>query len=126
RRGLHEFMVGAKIDPIFGPVVLVGDGGRYVEALGDVAVLVPPFDIEEALAALGRLRIAPPHAGVRGEPAGDVAAPAGVAVGIGRLARAAEGRITSLDVNPVIVGAVGEGAVLVDALVERADEGATK
>ncbi len=126
RRGLHEFMVGAKIDPIFGPVVLVGDGGRYVEALGDVAVLVPPFDIEEALAALGRLRIAPLYAGVRGEPAWDMAALAEVAVGIGRLVRDAEGRITSLDVNPVIVGAVGEGAVIVDALVERADEGATK
>lgn len=123
RRGLHEFMVGAKIDPIFGPVVLVGDGGRYVEALGDVAVLVPPFDVEEALAALGRLRIAPLYAGVRGEPAWDMGALAEIAVGIGRLVRDADGRIASLDVNPVIVGAVGEGAVIVDALVERAGEG---
>ncbi len=125
RRGLHEFMVGAKIDPVFGPVVLVGDGGRYVEALGDVAVLVPPFDVDEALATLGRLRIAPLYAGVRGEPAWDMRALAEIAIGIGRLVRDADGLIASLDVNPVIVGAVGEGAVIVDALVERAGKGAS-
>src|SRR5690606_26200250 len=85
RRGLHEFMVGARVDPIFGPVVLVGDGGRNVEALGDVAVLVPPFDADQVLAALARLRIAPLYAGVRGEPAWDMTALAEIAVGLGRL-----------------------------------------
>lgn len=124
RRGLHEFMVGARVDPIFGPVVLVGDGGRNVEALGDVAVLVPPFDVDEVLAALDRLRIAPLYAGVRGEPAWDMTALAEIAVALGRLVRDADGRIASLDINPVIVGAAGEGAVIVDALVERAGDGA--
>lgn len=121
RRGLHEFMVGARVDPVFGPVVLVGDGGRNVEALGDVVVLVPPFDVAEVLAALDRLRIAPLYAGVRGEPAWDMAALAEIAVAVGQLIRDADGRIASLDINPVIVGAVGEGAVIVDALVERAN-----
>ncbi|MFA7504955.1 MAG: acetate--CoA ligase family protein [Burkholderiaceae bacterium] len=120
RRGRHEFMVGARVDPIFGPVVLVGDGGRNVEALGDVVVLVPPFDVAEVLAALDRLRIAPLYAGVRGDPAWDMTALAGIAVTVGRLIRDADGAIASLDINPVIVGAVGEGAVIVDALVERA------
>ncbi len=123
RRGLHEFMVGARVDPIFGPVVLVGDGGRNVEALGDVVVLVPPFDVAAVLAALDRLRIAPLYAGVRGEPAWDMVALAEIAVAVGRLIRDADGRIASLDINPVIVGAVGEGAVIVDALVERAGAG---
>ncbi|HLT02099.1 MAG TPA: acetate--CoA ligase family protein [Geminicoccaceae bacterium] len=120
RRGLHEFMVGARVDPIFGPVVLVGDGGRNVEALGDVVVLVPPFDVAEVLASLDRLRIAPLYAGVRGEAAWDMAALAEIAVALGQLIRDADGRIASLDINPVIVGAAGEGAVIVDALVERA------
>lgn len=120
RRGLHEFMVGARIDPTFGPVVLVGDGGRNVEALGDVVVLVPPFDTAEVLAALDRLHIAPLYPGVRGEAAWDLTALAQVVIDVGRLIRDATGEIASLDINPVIVGARGTGATIVDALIERA------
>jgi acetate---CoA ligase (ADP-forming) len=120
RQGRREFMVGARLDPVFGPVVVLGDGGRYVEALKDFALLVPPFDAGEVKAALGRLRIAPLLAGVRGEPALDVEALAAVAIRVGRLIGSARGRIASLDLNPVMVGASGEGAVIVDALVERA------
>jgi hypothetical protein len=65
------------------------------------------------------LRIAPLIHGVRGEPPLDVAALAAVAIGVGRLIRAARGKIASLDLNPVMVGAVGEGALVVDALIER-------
>ncbi|MCM5570336.1 acetate--CoA ligase family protein [Burkholderiaceae bacterium FT117] len=119
RRGRHEFMVGARIDPVFGPVVLVGDGGRYVEALKDFAILLPPFDAGEVLQALHGLRIAPLFGGLRGEPPMDLEALAAIAVGVGRLLRDAQGSIASIDLNPVIVGAAGEGAVIVDALVER-------
>lgn len=119
-RGRHEFMVGARQDPVFGPVVVVGDGGRYVEALQDVAVLLPPFDSADVGAALRTLRIAPLLEGVRGEPPLDVAALCAVVVAVGRLIAAASGRIASIDVNPVLVGARGEGAMVLDALVERA------
>ncbi len=43
-RGRRELMIGARLDPVFGPVVLVGDGGKYVEAMPDAQVLLPPFD----------------------------------------------------------------------------------
>lgn len=119
-KGRHEFMVGARIDPVFGPVVVVGDGGTYVEALPDVAVLLPPFDTAEVKAALNTLRIAPLLGGVRGEPPLDVEALAAVVVAVGRLIVAGAGSIASIDVNPVMVGAAGEGAMVVDALVERA------
>ncbi|MGO4395993.1 acetate--CoA ligase family protein [Variovorax sp. M-6] len=119
-RGRHEFMVGARQDPVFGPVVVVGDGGKYVEALQDVAVLLPPFDSADVGAALRTLRIAPLLEGVRGEPPLDVAALCAVVVAVGRLIAAASGRIASIDVNPVLVGARGEGAMVLDALVERA------
>ncbi len=119
-KGRHEFMVGARRDPVFGPVVVVGDGGKYVEALQDVAVLLPPFDVADVQAALRTLRIAPLLEGVRGEPPLDVAALAAVVVEVGRLIAAEPGEIASIDVNPVMVGARGEGAVVVDALVERA------
>lgn len=118
RKGQHEFMVGARMDPIFGPVVVVGDGGKYVEALKDCAVLLPPFSEADVQAALRTLRIAPLLDGVRGEPPLDVAALSRVAVAVGQVIAGAGGAIASLDLNPVMVGAAGQGAVVVDALVE--------
>lgn len=119
RRGQHEFMVGARIDPVFGPVVVVGDGGKYVEALQDVAVLVPPFAAADVTAALRTLRIAPLLEGVRGDPPLDIDALAAVVVAVGQLIVGAGGAIASIDVNPVLVAARGHGAVVLDALVER-------
>lgn len=118
-KGEHEFALGARIDPQFGPVVLVGDGGKYIEALGDVALLLPPFDTDAVRAALDCLRIAPILGGVRGEPPLDTEALCAMAVALGRMMVAAEGRIASVDVNPVIVRAAGAGAVIVDGLIER-------
>lgn len=119
RRGQHEFMVGARIDPVFGPVVVVGDGGKYVEALQDVAVLLPPFAAADVTATLRTLRIAPLLEGVRGDPPLDIDALAEVAVAVGQLIVGAGGAIASIDVNPVLVAARGQGAVVLDALIER-------
>jgi len=116
----REFVVGAKLDPIFGPVVMIGDGGKYVEALPDVVLLLPPFSRGDAAEAIGRLRIAPILAGVRGEPAADVAALAEAALRLATIIAHAKGKIAAIDLNPVMVGAAGQGAVVVDALVERA------
>jgi succinyl-CoA synthetase beta subunit len=118
-RGRHECMVGARFDPVFGPVVMIGAGGKYVEALKDYAVLLPPFNLEQVERALRGLRMAPLLDGVRGDAPMDVKAFAQVAVSVGRLMMAAGPSIASLDLNPVMVGAVGEGAVVVDALLER-------
>jgi len=119
RKGRRELMVGARVDSVFGPIVIVGDGGKYVEALKDFAILVPPFDADDIRKALRGLRIGPIVDGVRGEPPLDVDALASIAIGVGRLIRAAKGGIASIDLNPVMVGAAGEGAVVVDALIER-------
>jgi hypothetical protein len=81
--------------------------------------LIPPFDAAEVKEALSGLRIAPLLGGVRGEPPLDVDALAAIAIGVGRLVRAGTGKIASIDLNPVIVGAAGEGAVVVDGLIER-------
>ncbi|RSE90437.1 acetate--CoA ligase family protein [Achromobacter denitrificans] len=121
QRGLHELALGVRNDPVFGPVVMVGAGGKYVEALGDVALLMPPFSAEDALAALRGLRIGRLLAGVRGEPAADMQAVAEQAARLGRYAQAAAGHVASIDINPVLVGAQGEGAVALDALVELSD-----
>src|SRR5262249_13855028 len=62
--GRREMMIGAHRDPVFGPVLALGDGGKYVEALPDLRLLLPPFAAEEARVALRRLRLAPLFAGV--------------------------------------------------------------
>jgi len=111
-------MAGARQDPVFGPVV-VGDGGKYVQALQDIAVLIPPFDSADVYAALKTLRIAPLLDGVRGEPPLDAAALCAVVIALGRLIAAAPDSIAAIDLDPVLVGARGEGAMVVDALVER-------
>jgi len=117
-RGQRELALGARVDARFGPVVMVGDGGKYVEALKDFALLIPPFDTDEVLDALARLHIAPVLHGVRGEPALDLEAVAAIAMRLGDIMQAGRGRIASIDLNPVMVKAKGEGAVVADALVE--------
>ena len=58
-RGLHEALVGASLDPVFGPVMLLGAGGVYVEAVPDTQVLIAPCTVEEVHEAIARLRMAP-------------------------------------------------------------------
>lgn len=119
RAGKHELMVGARFDPVFGPVVMVGAGGKYVEALNDYAVILPPFSQEQVESALRGLRLAPMIDGVRGDAPMDISAFSGIAVAVGKIALSAGSAISSLDLNPVMVGAIGEGAIVVDALIER-------
>jgi acetate---CoA ligase (ADP-forming) len=119
-RGRREMMIGARVDPVFGPVVLIGDGGKYVEAMPDVQLLIAPFTAAEARAALGRLRMAPLLAGVRGEPALDVEAFCDAALAVCRLMMDSRAGVVNLDLNPVLVGAAGEGCTALDAVVYRA------
>ena len=108
--GRRELALGARVDPSFGPVVLVGDGGIYLEALKDFQLLLPPFGEREALAALARLRIAPLLSGARPS----------MAVQLGDAMLGSRGRVASIDVNPVMLYERGGGALAVDALVETA------
>jgi acetate---CoA ligase (ADP-forming) len=115
-RGRRELLLGARHDPTFGPIVVVGDGGAYVEAMPDIAVLIPPFDADDVRAALDRLRIAPLFAGVRGEPPMDVAAFADAALAVGRLIGDPASGLVDLDVNPVMIRSAGDGCVALDAV----------
>src|SRR5205814_2247195 len=66
-----EILVGARVDPDFGPLIVVGGGGITVELYRDVAVRVAPIDESEALAALASTRVSRILDGWRGGPAGD-------------------------------------------------------
>jgi acyl-CoA synthetase (NDP forming) len=120
-KGQHEFLIGAHIDPVFGPVVLVGDGGKYVEALPDTQLLLPPFNADDVRLALSRLRIAALFDGVRGEPAMDIAAIVNAVLAVGEMMLSSDANVVSADFNPVIVGAAGQGCAAVDALISVSD-----
>ena len=115
--GRREIMIGAHRDAVFGPVVAVGDGGKYVEIFRDTALLLPPFSKDDAREALGRLRIAPLFAGVRGESPMDIDSLCDAVVGIGALMLDPAARVMSLDLNPVLLDSAGKGCVVVDAVV---------
>ena len=119
--GVAEVILGAHVDPVFGPVVMVGVGGTYVEALADVQFLLPPFDVDDVRRAICRLVFATIFEGYRGRPPADVDAWAAAAVQLGEVMAAAGCPIESIDANPVILGprtAGGDGgAVVVDAVV---------
>ena len=117
-RGGRELALGARIDPQFGVLVLIGDGGITLEALRDFRLLLAPCREEEVLAKLAELRIAPLLGALRGQPARDVRAFASMAARLGDAMLAWNGTVATVDVNPVMV--FDTGAAALDALVERA------
>jgi acyl-CoA synthetase (NDP forming) len=114
-----ELMVGAKRDPAWGTVLLLGLGGIWAEALGDVQVLPGTADATQVREALGKLRSAKLLAGVRGAPPADIEAAVQVVLAIGRL-MASVPELTEIDINPLMVHARGSGATALDALVVTA------
>src|SRR5947209_2414341 len=91
-----EMIVGARRDPVFGPVVLVGLGGAWVEALGDAALRLAPVDRAGAEAMLDELRGARLLAGFRGAPPVDRRTLADLIVAVSRRA-ANEPTVVELD-----------------------------
>jgi acyl-CoA synthetase (NDP forming) len=116
-RGL-ELVVGAKRDADWGPVVLVGLGGIWIEALKDVRLI--PADMAEADIAveLTRLKAAVVLQGIRGAAAVDVPAIARVVAQVGAQMRA-NSNITEIDINPLVAYPLGSAVpvLALDALV---------
>jgi acyl-CoA synthetase (NDP forming) len=118
--GGTEMIVGIKSDPLFGPAVVCGFGGIFVEVLRDVSLRVPPLSVDEAREMLGELRGAALLRGARGRPPADVAALADTLVRVAALAQAHRDRLRALDLNPLVVLDEGRGVVAVDWLIELA------
>jgi acyl-CoA synthetase (NDP forming) len=114
-RGL-ELVVGARRDPRWGPVLMLGLGGIWVEALGDVRLMAPDLTEDEIVEELGKLKTAKLLHGFRSSPPVDVKAVAAAAAALGRLMRARPD-VIEVDVNPLMVHAAGHGATALDALI---------
>ncbi len=113
-----EMLLGAKLDPSFGPIVACGLGGIHTETLRDVVVGIPPLSAADGLEMLQRLRSWPLLEGRRGAPRGDVPALCHAISALGTLALALGPRLRAIDINPVLVYPEGAGALAVDVLVE--------
>jgi acyl-CoA synthetase (NDP forming) len=111
-----ELMIGAKRDQAWGTVLLVGLGGIWVEALGDVELLPVDAEKEQIMEALNKLRASKLLTGFRGAPPADVDAVAQAVLALGRLMQTTPD-IVEIDVNPLMVHAKGEGATALDALI---------
>ena len=112
-----ETIIGVHQDPVFGPVVLFGLGGIFVEVLKDVTFRIAPFGLNEAYRMIDEVRGRTLLDGVRGQPAADVEALAQALSQLSVYAAAHADAIESIDINPFLVKAKGEGAVAVDALI---------
>ena len=110
-------MLGARTDPQFGPVVLIGFGGVYAETLKDVVFALPPFGTEHARHCVDRLRLRPMLDGQRGQPPADVDAFCDAAARFSVMVDALRDGIREMDINPIIVHETG--CTIVDALVVR-------
>jgi acetyl coenzyme A synthetase (ADP forming)-like protein len=109
-----EALVGVTRDPALGPLVVAGLGGVQAEILRDVVFRLPPLSVAGADEMIGELRGRALFDGFRGAPPADRAALADVVARVAALADLVP-ELRELDLNPVIVGAAGRGAVVVDA-----------
>ncbi len=108
-----EVILGAQRDPQFGPLLMFGMGGIYVEVMRDVAFRLAPIAAADAREMIGETAVGKILAGVRGQPPADVEAVVETLQRVGQLV-ADFPAIAELDINPLIVGKAGEGAWAVD------------
>ncbi len=112
-----EAILGVQRDPVFGPVVMLGLGGVFVEVLRDVTFRLAPFDAAQARRMIAELKGAAVFDGVRGAPPADVDALAEALAALSRFAAANARWVETIDVNPFVVLPQGAGALALDALI---------
>jgi acyl-CoA synthetase (NDP forming) len=118
-----ELIMGLNHDPQLGPVLVLGLGGILVELLRDTVIGLPPLSMEQAAGLLDSLKGARLLQGFRGKPAVDREALCSLLVNLSRLAVDLGGEIESLDLNPVMALPEGQGAWVVDILIQSKQAG---
>jgi acetyltransferase len=116
RSGRIEVIVGAQRDPQFGPLLMFGLGGTYVEVLRDVAFRLAPLSAAEAREMVMETAAGKLLAGVRGQPPSDIDAVIQALVRVSQL-MVDLSQVAEVDLNPLIVGQEGEGAWAVDVRI---------
>jgi acetyltransferase len=109
-----ECFVGGRQDPVFGPIVIAGLGGIFLEIFKDTSIRLAPVTKNEALDMLGQLQAYPVLRGARGKKMADIEALADVICRVSNLL-ANNQEIAEIDLNPVIVRDQGKGVSIVDS-----------
>ncbi|MEX0756717.1 MAG: acetate--CoA ligase family protein, partial [Acidimicrobiia bacterium] len=115
--GGHEVLIGVTEDPNFGPLLVYGLGGVYVELLKDVAFRLNPLTDVDAREMVGEIKGAKLLEGYRGFPAGDVDAVVETLLRVSALATSMP-EVVEMDLNPVMVLEPGRGVRVVDARIK--------
>jgi acetyltransferase len=110
----YELIVGAATDPVFGPVIMFGQGGTATEIIGDRALALPPLNSVLARDLIGRTRVARLLAGYRDRPPADIDAIERTLLQLSALL-ADLPNVVELDINPLLADA--HGVVALDARI---------
>ncbi|MGO3125210.1 MAG: acetate--CoA ligase family protein [Advenella sp.] len=119
RNGGIECIMGVHRDAVFGPVVMFGLGGIFVEILKDVSFRLAPFDRGQALSMIQEIRATALLSGARGQGPADIAALADTLVALSRLAYEQREYIESIDINPILALPEGQGVLALDGVIIR-------
>ena len=119
RNGGIECIIGVHRDPIFGPVVMFGLGGIFVEILKDVSFRLAPFDRDQALLMIHEIRAIALLSGARGQGPADIPALADTLVALSRLAYEQRDQVESIDINPILALPEGQGVLALDGVIIR-------
>ncbi len=112
----REVIIGVNRDPAFGPILMFGLGGIYVEVLKDVSFRMCPVTPEEAREMIGEIRAHALLRGARGEAPADIEAVIDAICRVSALVMEFPD-ITELDINPLVVGERGSGAIAADVRI---------
>ena len=114
-----EIILGARTDPQYGPFLIVGLGGIFVEVLKDVALRLLPVPESEAWAMLKELKGYKVLEGTRGQPPRDTAALVKAMIGLSDIFLNYRNQLSDLEFNPIMLRAQGQGLAAVDVRMIR-------
>lgn len=117
RKGLTEVLVGYRIDPDAGPIIMLAAGGIWAEVMRDRSIRLAPVSVETAKEMISEVKMLQTVAGLRGKAKGDLDALAVTISNLSQLAVRNELNVAEAEVNPLMVMPEGEGVLAVDALV---------
>jgi acyl-CoA synthetase (NDP forming) len=119
-QGLAEVIVGYRLDPQVGPIVMLGIGGVLAEIYRDIALRLAPVSAAQALDMIGEVKGLAMIRGFRKLPRGDLSALANAVSAFSQLAAIEE--VLEAEINPLIVKGESEGVVAVDGLIIKSGD----
>lgn len=120
QKGLGEVLVGFRVDPEAGPIVMLAAGGIWAEVAKDRSIRLAPVTVETAREMVTEVNALKPLTGLRGKARGDLEALAHTVSALSQLALQPGLRIVEAEVNPLLILPEGQGVTAVDALIFQA------